>query len=313
MFSNTSSSVFYYQVQVSKDASFNEDPATATAMVYSSLIHGGVSVPRRTYSVPSSAPLEDKTTYYWRVRPRVQGDGAPVEWSSLYTFKTDFSATTAAPISAVSIGSEATAQGTCVAGKAAPTYPATPDFVRWYYALTYSGTSQAIRVWYWNGVPQGPATIDLRSGATCFPTSTVLNGGAPLPPGSYKLEIGEAGQAVASGSTTISPATALAVGAITVGTEVTATAACGVTGAGTAFAPGTTTLYARWNIVGSGSYTARLFKGTDTTPTTTRTYSTSGPVDCWGSGYPSLTNGSWKVDLIDSANKVLSTTTFTIG
>ena len=80
--------IFYYEVQLSKDATFTTDAASATAMVYGALIHGGVSVPRNSYSVPDGFPLEPHTTYYWRVRPRVQGDGIPIAWSETWRFQT---------------------------------------------------------------------------------------------------------------------------------------------------------------------------------------------------------------------------------
>ncbi len=82
------SDVFYYEVQLSKDRSFNTDPATASAPVYWALIHGGVSSPVNSYVVPPGAPLKDSTPYYWRVRPRVQGDGKPVDWSQPFSFIT---------------------------------------------------------------------------------------------------------------------------------------------------------------------------------------------------------------------------------
>ena len=80
--------VFYYEVQVSKDESFNTDPATATAMVYWVLVHGGVTTPTNSYEIPGAFPLEAGTTYYWRVRPRVQGDGLPVSWSQTWKLST---------------------------------------------------------------------------------------------------------------------------------------------------------------------------------------------------------------------------------
>ncbi len=86
--SNTRTDVFYYEVQLSKDATFNVDPATATAAVYTALIHGGVSNPPNSYTVPASAPLEPGVTYYWRVRPRVQGDGRPLPWGKVTVFTT---------------------------------------------------------------------------------------------------------------------------------------------------------------------------------------------------------------------------------
>ena len=85
---NSRSDVFYYEVQLSKDQTFNTDPATATAMIYWELRHGGATNPPNSYTVPAAFPLEPKTTYFWRVRPRVQGDGAPVAWTQNFSFKT---------------------------------------------------------------------------------------------------------------------------------------------------------------------------------------------------------------------------------
>ena len=85
---NSRGDVFYYEVQVSKDPTFNTDPGSATAMVYWELRHGGVTSPPDSYTVPSAFPLEAGIRYYWRVRPRVQGDGAPVAWSSTFSFQT---------------------------------------------------------------------------------------------------------------------------------------------------------------------------------------------------------------------------------
>ena len=79
---------FYYEVQVSKDPAFNTDPNTAIASVYSNLIHGGESIPLNSYTIPTDYPLEPGTTYHARVRPRVQGDGTPVEWSRTGVFMT---------------------------------------------------------------------------------------------------------------------------------------------------------------------------------------------------------------------------------
>jgi len=77
------SKVFYYEVQVSRDPLFGSD-----AFLYWELRHGGVSTPENSYTIPSAYPLESGTTYYWRVRPRVQGDGAPVPWSDAWSFVT---------------------------------------------------------------------------------------------------------------------------------------------------------------------------------------------------------------------------------
>lgn len=80
---NSRSDVFYYEVQVSKDPGFGP-----SAFLYFELRHGGVTSPPNSYAVPSGFPLEVNTTYHWRVRPRVQGDGAPVAWLPAWSFRT---------------------------------------------------------------------------------------------------------------------------------------------------------------------------------------------------------------------------------
>lgn len=75
--------LFYWEVQVSPDPAFNTDPNSATAFVWWMLIHGGVSVPTNSWTTP---PLE-AGRYYWRVRPRVQGNGRPVDWGPTWSFE----------------------------------------------------------------------------------------------------------------------------------------------------------------------------------------------------------------------------------
>jgi hypothetical protein len=83
--SHPSPAVFYYEVQVSGDSRFDPNPATATSFVWWNLIHGGVTNPPNSWQTPA---LEPGKTYFWRVRPRIQGDGDPVAWSSTFTFQT---------------------------------------------------------------------------------------------------------------------------------------------------------------------------------------------------------------------------------
>ncbi len=87
---NTQDWVFYYEFQLSKDKSFKSDPATATAPIYWEFVHGGKSTPLNSYEIRPQTPLEPNTTYYWRVRPRVQGDREPnsVAWSTTWQFST---------------------------------------------------------------------------------------------------------------------------------------------------------------------------------------------------------------------------------
>lgn len=75
--------VFYYEIQMSRDPAFTTDPARAIAPVWWNLVHGGVTVPANSWSPPA---LEAGAIYYWRVRPRVQGDGAPAAWSPAFSF-----------------------------------------------------------------------------------------------------------------------------------------------------------------------------------------------------------------------------------
>ena len=78
---NSNTAVFYYEVQVSKDYAFGPN-----AFLYSEYVHGGASTPPNSYVVPAAFPLEAGEIYYWRVRPRIQGDGDPLPWSATYVF-----------------------------------------------------------------------------------------------------------------------------------------------------------------------------------------------------------------------------------
>jgi Tol biopolymer transport system component len=82
---NRDPAVFYYEVQVSGDPRFDPDPATATSFVWWNLVHSGMTEPPNSWRTP---PLAPGTTYYWRVRPRVQGGGIPVAWGPTWRFTT---------------------------------------------------------------------------------------------------------------------------------------------------------------------------------------------------------------------------------
>ena len=78
---NSNTAVFYYEVQVSKDYEFGPN-----TFLYSEYVHSGASTPPNSYVVPEAFPLEAGEIYYWRVRPRMQGDGNPLPWSATYVF-----------------------------------------------------------------------------------------------------------------------------------------------------------------------------------------------------------------------------------
>jgi hypothetical protein len=125
VWANTNTNGYYYEVQISKDSTFNTDPAIATAMVYWELRHGGVTNPPNSYTVPNAWPLEPNTTYYWRVRPRVQGDGTPVAWSSSSNFRTG-APSTATPAATSTATATPTVTGTPATATATPTATGTP-------------------------------------------------------------------------------------------------------------------------------------------------------------------------------------------
>ncbi len=80
---NTDTNVFYYELQMSRDPEFGP-----TSFLYSALLHGGVSTPINSYAVPQAFPLSPGALYYWRVRPRIQGDGQPAPWPAAGQFRT---------------------------------------------------------------------------------------------------------------------------------------------------------------------------------------------------------------------------------
>ncbi len=81
---NSAKNIFYYEVQMSGDPTFNSDPATGTSFVFNLLWHAAESDPPNSYTAP---PLPAGGSYYWRVKPRVQGDGTPVPWSQTWSFR----------------------------------------------------------------------------------------------------------------------------------------------------------------------------------------------------------------------------------
>lgn len=113
VWSNSDRTVFYYEIQISRDPGFCMTPGCP--MLYWELRHGGLTVPLNSYTVPGAFPLEAGRTYYWRVRPRIQGDGTPVEWSPPAFFQTSADATAPTP-TVTPTGSPPTATATRTPG-----------------------------------------------------------------------------------------------------------------------------------------------------------------------------------------------------
>lgn len=76
---------FYYEVQLSGDPDFEMNPEKAKSFVFWNLVHGGVTNPANSWTVPDNVALPPGK-YFWRARPRVQGSGTPVAWSGVYSF-----------------------------------------------------------------------------------------------------------------------------------------------------------------------------------------------------------------------------------
>ena len=85
---NIDSRVFYYEIQLSRDPGFNTNTGSAIAPVFWELVHGGVTSPLNSYQVRGEFSVDSETRYFWRVRPRIQGDGSPVAWSDTFSFTT---------------------------------------------------------------------------------------------------------------------------------------------------------------------------------------------------------------------------------
>lgn len=89
---DTNVQIFYYEVQLSSDPFFGNGPQGAVAPVYWNLVHGGITNPLDSWTVPAAAALQPDTYYYWRVRQRVQAtpqgrEEAGMPWSYLAYFK----------------------------------------------------------------------------------------------------------------------------------------------------------------------------------------------------------------------------------
>jgi len=87
---NSNAEVFYYEIQISRDPNFGS--GSGSPFLYWELRHGGLTSPLNSYTIPNQFGLEAGATYFWHVRPRIQGDGVAVDWSSTSSFMTSASA-----------------------------------------------------------------------------------------------------------------------------------------------------------------------------------------------------------------------------
>lgn len=90
---NENKQVFLYEIQLSEDSEFETDLKRAKTAVFWNLVHAGATNPPNSWTVPIDALtkkplLAPEKRYYWRVRPRIQGDGQPVDWTKTGSFRT---------------------------------------------------------------------------------------------------------------------------------------------------------------------------------------------------------------------------------
>ncbi len=317
--SNSRSDVFYYEIQLSKDSTFNTDPNSATAIVYGEYKHGGVTSPFNSYSVPTGSPLENGITYYWRIRPRVQGDGAPVGWSTAFNFQTDLSAKPSMTAEVAKFSLNAADSSTCEMSGVATSFASTPTLTAVHYSFKYTGSGAISRNWYRDEAPISAIGIELEGTSGCFRSAFGTLGipgggpsaGRPMRPGTYRLEFWHAGQKIQTSTFTVTPATALAIGPISVGTTMGAN--CTISGIDSTFPSGIQTIAFHWNIVGTGTYSARVYRGTTVIPLTPR--SVSGPIDCYVEGSPvqgGWSSGAYRLELL-IGEQVVQSATWTVG
>lgn len=77
IWANENKHIFLYEIQIGRGKN---------AVLYHETVHGGLSQPLNSYTIPKNQPLEDDYFYFWRVRPKVGEGGTPVEWSETFVF-----------------------------------------------------------------------------------------------------------------------------------------------------------------------------------------------------------------------------------
>lgn len=281
---NSVPQVFYYEFELASDPGF-------VARVAQARLHGGVASPVNGYRVSAGGPLRSTVTYYWHVRPRVQGDGAELPWSKTFSFRVDPQVGNGIGVNPPRFGPAPLAA--CGQSAGAAVLPSTLSLRAVGFSYSYTGSGAVAHNWYRDGQPLRSEAFTLAEGSTCATGTFAQPDNRPITPGVYGLEVWLGGQRVQNGEFTVTPATALALGPVTAGTG--ANGECGVTGAATAFPFTQHTLHFQWTSVGSGSYTATLYKGIDVVAQ--QQLSADGPVGCQRWSFDQFDTGNWRFTL----------------
>ncbi|MSQ10112.1 MAG: hypothetical protein EXR52_03810 [Dehalococcoidia bacterium] len=179
----------------------------------------------------------------------------------------------------------------------------------WYSAHTFTGSGPVVRFWYVDSSVTLPIHAELTG--SCHTVGFQPFGDSPLPAGVWRLEVWHAGRLLGSTQATIAPPTALAIGAIMVGTSAGRASGCGLGGNGVTFPSSATRLYFRFNWAGTGEYRVRILKdGALADFVGVLTPSAGG---CYRGDYSQFSPGSWTIDVTDKHGRSLRRSSFTVG
>ncbi len=316
--------LFYYELQLSTDASFGQNGATAP--VYSALLHGGVTRPTNGYAVPPDFPLDDHRTYYWKVRPRVGGDGTAIPWSPTYSFSTNTAAARPVDVDPVFFSGGAPDSKTCsTEGKLGSTIPSSVEITGVHFAFSYHGEGVVVQRVLKDGKVVATANRRLEQGASCMIDR--LGAPAPIPyysadseianpaaPGRYDVEIWYAGERLKSGTINVTPANVFALGELFVASKGAMTwDGCLVSGTTKNFRTPVNQIFMGFTYVGEASLQLRFLRGT-TILETTEASVIPAPGSCvgWYWNEPSgFVKGNYTMQVLREG-AVVSSLTFTV-
>ena len=137
--------------------------------------------------------------YYWRVRPRVQGDGAPTDWTPAARFRVDTATIAPVRVRPIQFGLVADAGG-CGVLDPATTFPTSPTLTAVSYSYAYQGGGRVVHRWLAGDREVDYAAFDLPADRDCWDARFRLGSDLPARPGDYTLQVWQGGRLVQSGA-----------------------------------------------------------------------------------------------------------------